>query len=148
MSYHIVQKSVHTLFHGSGSRIHELTISLRFLGIILIVLGFRIQCLHYKPVSNHFCPKGGGGGGSKIQNLLLEVIVNGKEENSKTFVPITSKNSASGYGCILQYTVKYSLLQLAKPLKLFLHYLDLFNTQPWPPPSPCYAKPFIGMKYQ
>ncbi len=24
-------------------------------------LGFRIQCLHYKPVSNHFCSKGGWG---------------------------------------------------------------------------------------
>jgi hypothetical protein len=39
----------------SGSRIHGCTISLRFLGIILGVLrGFRIQCLHYKPVSNQF----------------------------------------------------------------------------------------------
>ncbi len=74
-------------------------------------------------------PKGERGGGSKIQNLLLEVIVNGKEENSKTSVPITSKNSASGYSCILQYTVQYSLLQLGKPLKLLLHNLDLFNTQ-------------------
>ncbi len=25
--------------------------------------GFCIQCLHYKPVSNHFCSRGGGGGG-------------------------------------------------------------------------------------
>ncbi len=27
--------------------------------------GFRIQCLHYRPVSNHFCSRGGGGGGGK-----------------------------------------------------------------------------------
>ncbi len=47
------------------SRIHECTFSLRFLGIILRVLrievSFRIQCLHYKPVSNHFCSRGQGG---------------------------------------------------------------------------------------
>ncbi len=36
-----------------------------------------IQCLHYKPVSNHFCSGGGGGG----LNPLLEVTVNTKEEN-------------------------------------------------------------------
>ncbi len=37
------------------SWIHERTISLSVLGIILRVLRIRIQCLHYKPVSNHFC---------------------------------------------------------------------------------------------
>ncbi len=40
-------------------------ISLRFLGLILKssqTLGFRIICLHYKPVSNHFCSGGKGGG--------------------------------------------------------------------------------------
>jgi hypothetical protein len=40
--------------------------------------------LTYKPVSNHFCSRGGGG------------VVNSKEENSQTLVLITSKNSASG----------------------------------------------------
>jgi hypothetical protein len=35
----------------------------------------------------------GGGGGVK---RLVEVAVNSKEENFLTFVPITSKNSASG----------------------------------------------------
>jgi hypothetical protein len=50
-----------------------------------------MQCLHYNPVSNHFCS--GGGGGVKP---LVDVTVNSKEENSYYFVPITSKNSASG----------------------------------------------------
>ncbi len=52
----------------SRSRIHKRTISLRFLGIIMRVIklvGFRMQCLHSKPVSNHFCFLGGGGGGGK-----------------------------------------------------------------------------------
>ncbi len=53
----------------SGSQIHERTISWRFLSIIL--RGFCIQSLHYKPVSNHFC-----------SNLLVELTVNSKEENS------------------------------------------------------------------
>ncbi len=69
-------------------RIHEHTISLRFLGIILRVLmqtwGFRIQCLHYKPVLNHFFSGGGGGGGF---SPLVEVTVNSKEENSWDFRP-------------------------------------------------------------
>jgi len=37
------------------SRIQERTILLSVLGIILRVIRIRIQCLHYKPVSNHFC---------------------------------------------------------------------------------------------
>jgi len=28
--------------------------------------GFQVQCLHYKPVSNHFAPGGGGGGGEIV----------------------------------------------------------------------------------
>jgi hypothetical protein len=46
-------------------------------------------------IINQFKPLllGGGGGGNK----LVMVTVNSKEENSlKGFVPITSKNSASG----------------------------------------------------
>ncbi len=43
---------------------------------------------------------GGEGGGEK--NPLVEVTVNSKEDNSlKTFVPITSKNSASVLYCTL-----------------------------------------------
>ncbi len=50
------------------SRIHERIFSLRFLNTILRVLrGFRIQCLHYKPVSDH-SGGGGGGGGRKGKN--------------------------------------------------------------------------------
>ncbi len=68
-------------------------------------LGFLRQCLHYKPVSNHFCSKGAGGGG--VVKSVEEVTVNSREENSywdkslrktlKAFVPITPKNSASGH---------------------------------------------------
>ena len=44
-------------FARSRNRIHERTISLRFLGIILRF--FRLElCLYYKSVSNHFCSGG------------------------------------------------------------------------------------------
>jgi hypothetical protein len=64
------------------SRIHERTISLRFLGIILRILRREVSVykfLHYKPVkpvSNHFCS---GGRGVKY---AVEMTVNSKEENS------------------------------------------------------------------
>jgi hypothetical protein len=57
------------LYVETRSRIHESTISLRFLAIILIVLKlevFHIQCLHYKPVSNATFARGGGRGGDKV----------------------------------------------------------------------------------
>ncbi len=38
------------------------------------IWGFRIQCLHYKPVSNHFCSMGGG-------VSRVELTLNSKEEN-------------------------------------------------------------------
>jgi hypothetical protein len=53
------------------SRIHECTISLRFLGIILTLQ------TSFKPLL-----LGGGGGGL---NPLVEVTVNSKEENSEDF---------------------------------------------------------------
>jgi hypothetical protein len=57
----------------SRSRIHERTISLRFLlGIILRLLRLELSILQYKPVATLICSRG------------------------KSFVPITSKNSASG----------------------------------------------------
>ncbi len=40
--------------------------SLRFSGHNLEsfqTCGFCTECLHYKPVLNHFCSRGGGGGG-------------------------------------------------------------------------------------
>jgi hypothetical protein len=59
----------------SWSRIHERTISLRILGISLRVLRLEVSVYNvYKPVSNPFCS-----GNSK----------------EKTFLPITSKDSAS-----------------------------------------------------
>ncbi len=74
-------------------------ISLRFLGIILRVvrLEVSIYCtmfsVHYKPVSNHFCS--GGGGGVKYAGRG-----DCKKQWGKllTFVSITSKNLASGFG--------------------------------------------------
>jgi hypothetical protein len=46
-------------FSEAKSRIHERTISLRFLDIILRVLSdFRTQFLHYKPVSSTFAQGG------------------------------------------------------------------------------------------
>ncbi len=47
----------------SRSRIHERAISLRFLNIIFSSqnLGFRLQCLHYKTVSNNTFALGRGG---------------------------------------------------------------------------------------
>ncbi len=70
---------------ATTSRIHERTISLRFLGIIfksrvLETWGFRIQCLHYKPVSNHLCWREWGGRGGGF-NLFVEVTANSKEKN-------------------------------------------------------------------
>jgi hypothetical protein len=65
--------------------LHERTISLRFQGHILESFQtwrFRTQCLHYKPVSTHFC---WGGGGWGELNPLVEVTV--KEENSSYFCP-------------------------------------------------------------
>ncbi len=69
---------------------HWSQISLRLSWWVLrIEVCFRIQCLHYNPVSNHFCTGGG--------DPFVEVTVNSKEENSylTIFVLITSKNSAS-----------------------------------------------------
>ncbi len=50
--------------------------------------GFPIQCLHYKPVSNQFCSREGR---SKKPRWLWIA----RKKTIKTFVPITSKNSAS-----------------------------------------------------
>ncbi len=76
----------------SCSKIHERTISLRFLGIILRVLRLEVSVYNVyiskKHVSNHFA-RGGGG------NLLVEVTANSKE-GQLIVVSITSKNSDSG----------------------------------------------------
>ncbi len=47
--------------------------------------GLRLQCLHYKQVSNYFCSGGGGGGGGL--NPLVEVTMNSKKEKSWYFCP-------------------------------------------------------------
>jgi hypothetical protein len=72
------------------SRIHELTISLRFLGIILGVLRLEVSVYNVY-ITNQFqttFAQGGGGvweGGGL--NQLVEVTVNSKEENSSDFCP-------------------------------------------------------------
>jgi hypothetical protein len=55
---------------------------LRFLGIVprLEVSIYSIQCLHYKQFQTTFAQGGRG------VNSLVEVTVNSKEENSKTFI--------------------------------------------------------------
>ncbi len=57
----LVYSVLNVFNHLFWNRIHEHTISLRFLGIILKVLRLEV----YKPVSTHFCWGGGG-------NLLVE----------------------------------------------------------------------------
>jgi hypothetical protein len=52
-----------------------------------------MECLHYKPVSNHFCSGGEGGG-------VKSVSRGDCEGGEKTFVLIiTSKNSATVADC-------------------------------------------------
>ncbi len=71
------------------SRIHEHTISLRFLSIILRVsdLRFGIQC-SLKTLSKNIC---WGVGNPRVERWLWIA----RRKTLKTFVPITSKNSAS-----------------------------------------------------
>ncbi len=75
------------------SQIHERTISLRFLGIILSVLRFEVSVYNVY-IINQFKPVLLRGDGP-----LVEVTVNSKKE--KSFVPITSKNSASGLALLI-----------------------------------------------
>ncbi len=80
----------------AGSQIHECTVSLRFLGIILIVLRLEVS-IYSVYITNLFQTTfaRGEGGGEGEQNPLVEVTVNNKEENSYDFVLTTFKNSAS-----------------------------------------------------
>ncbi len=73
----------------AAAQIHERTISLRFLGIILRVLILEVS-LYKVYITNQFQTICSGAGG----NPLVEVTVNSKEENSLDVCPNTSKNSA------------------------------------------------------
>ncbi len=53
--------------------------------------GFCIQCLHYKPVSNHFAQAGAGS-----KSVSRGDCEQQGEKLFETFVPITPKNLASG----------------------------------------------------
>ncbi len=88
--------------------------------------GFRVQCLHNIPVSNHFWE-----GGAK--NPLVEVTVNSKEERTlKIFVPITYKNSASGMdeSCLMGFARALNQFSL-RPIHV--HIENKLCT--WPPLS-------------
>ncbi len=68
------------------SRIHERTISLRFVGIILGVLRLEVSVYNVyitKQFQTTFAFFSGGGG----VNLLVKVTANSKEENSYDFCP-------------------------------------------------------------
>jgi hypothetical protein len=62
------------------SRIHERTISLRFLGIILRVIRLEVSVYNVF-ITNQFQPTFARGGGGE-SNPLVEVTENSKEENS------------------------------------------------------------------
>ncbi len=64
----------------SRSQIHERTISLRFLGIILRVL--RLEVSVYNVYIRNQCQTTFAQGAAGEQNLIVEVTVNSKEENS------------------------------------------------------------------
>jgi hypothetical protein len=73
-------------------RIHKRTTSLRFLGIILSVLRLEVSVYNVyikKKFSNHFCSKEGG------VKRWLWIARRTILTIHKTFVPISSKNSAS-----------------------------------------------------
>ncbi len=73
-------KSSRNLFFSTWSRIHDRTISLRFLESFQ-TWSFRVQCLHYKTVPNHFCSRGGGwkGGGRGKEGGVKSVSRGGCE---------------------------------------------------------------------
>ncbi len=78
------------------SRIHEHTISLRFLGIILRVLRFEVS-VYYVYITNQFqitFAQGGRG----VKSVVEVPVWIARRKTLKTFVPVTSKNSASDAG--------------------------------------------------
>ncbi len=64
----------------NGSQIHERTISLRFLGIILRVLTLEVS-VYNGYITNQFQTTFVGGGGGGVESVV-EVSINSKEENS------------------------------------------------------------------
>jgi hypothetical protein len=82
----LTQKSPPVALSLSRSRIHEHIISLK-------VSGDNLESSHYKTCSiKPLLLKGGGG----VKSNSIGVTVNSKVETLKTFVPIKSKNWASG----------------------------------------------------
>ncbi len=72
---------------------------------------------NYKPVSNHFCTRGGGG-----VNSVVKLTVNSTEENSQYFFPhyIWHFGLSSGKQCGLLKKTSKKILTLRKVLMLWL----------------------------
>jgi hypothetical protein len=75
------------------SRIHKLTITLRFLGIILRVFTFEVFI--YNVYINKFQPIFSQGGGGGVIPVWLWIT---RRKTVKNFVPSTFKNSVLGFG--------------------------------------------------
>ncbi len=113
-------KNTRNISSDTRSRIHDRTISVRFLVINLEssqTWGSCIQCLHYKPVSNqqNFAPGGlghGGGGGVKSISRSDWIARRKTLQTFETFVPNSSKNLASaqvGHEAKTFYELQFSL---------------------------------------
>jgi hypothetical protein len=62
-----------------------------------------MQCLHYKPVSNHFCSVGGGGGGLRSPGIIF------KESIRPTYAGVPVRQPFLCTGGV--YYALYTLLQ-------------------------------------
>jgi hypothetical protein len=80
-------------FFLNSSRIHGRTISLMFLSIILRFLGLEIS-INYVYIANQFQTSFAQGGVGGVKSVSRPRMA--RRKTLKTFVPITSKNSASG----------------------------------------------------
>jgi hypothetical protein len=89
----------------SRCRIHERTISLRFLGITLIVPRLEIS-LYNDYITNQFETTFAHGGGGGV-NFVVEVTLNSKEENSEDFCPNDVQEFCLWKLFLIKHTVLY-----------------------------------------
>ncbi len=104
---------------------------LRFLNTVLRVQTWfvHIQCLHFKPVSNHLCWGGGEEGGGWWVKTVSRVTLNGKEENYRYFCPnyvqeiglcrVTVYANAEPYISMCTRAPEFKSLRLATTFKKF-----------------------------